>query len=196
MQAEEEESKLVSDALGAPGLVNYLQLEPKLTEVDLSPYLFLAPTSLNREHITAVQPVDEKTRTLVRYIEGDDPIRQKTAAKQAAAAEPAVSAAVIRQLLADVSLARDATVATRILNGLVPICRKNPENYANVLKTLSQITLGGDGIAVAAVTLISEAEKSGVTGLNDLKQKYVQASPLAAALVGGGRERRQRRSGG
>src|ERR1700683_4807692 len=77
-----EESKLVSDAIGAPGLVDYLQLEPKLTDVDLSPYLFLAQTSLNREHIAAVQPVDEKARTLARFIESDDPIRSKTAAKQ------------------------------------------------------------------------------------------------------------------
>jgi len=194
--SQAQESKLVSDALGAPGLVDYLQLEPRLTDVDLSPYLFLAQTSLNREHIAAVQPVDEKARTLARFIESDDSIRAKTAAKQAAAADPALAAAVVRILLADLAIAREATVAARIVNGLVPICRKSPENYGNALKTLNQVTLTNDALAVAAVTLISEAEKLGVVGAGDMKQKYLKESPIAAALAGSGKDRRQRRAGG
>jgi len=191
--SQAQESKLVSDALGAPGLVDYLQLEPRLTDVDLSPYLFLAQTSLNREHIAAVQPVDEKARTLARFIESDDSIRAKTAAKQAAAADPALAAAVVRILLADLAIAREATVAARIVNGLVPICRKSPENYGNALKTLNQVTLTNDALAV---TLISEAEKLGVVGAGDMKQKYLKESPIAAALAGSGKDRRQRRAGG
>jgi hypothetical protein len=191
-----ERSKLVSDAMGVPGLVDYLQLEPKLADTDLSPYLFLAQTSLNRERIATIQPVDEKARNLARFIESDDPIRAKTAAKQAAAAEPALSSAVVRILLSDLSVARDATLAARIVNGLVPICRRAPDNYGNALKALAQATVSGEALAIAAVTLISDGEKKGVNLSGDLKERYLKDSPIAAALAGTGKERRTRRVGG
>lgn len=194
--SQADRSKLVSEAVASPGLVEYLRLEPNLTDTDLGPYLFLAQTSLNREHIAALQPVDEKARTLSRHIESDDSIRAKSAAKQAAAADPAVSSAVVRILLGDLSIARDGTVAARIVNGLVPICRRTPENYGNALKTLDQISVSGEALAIAAVTLISEAEKSGITVNPEMKQKYLQESPIAAALAGSSKERRNRRPRG
>jgi hypothetical protein len=191
-----EESPLITAALKEPGLIDYLSLKPSIVETDLSPYLFLAQTSLSRGRLGAIQPVDEKAHTLALSIESEDGIRARTAAKQAAAADVALSAAVVRILLADLAVARDATVATRIINGLVPICRKHVEYYPNALKAVGQVLFSGDAFAIAASTLIMEGEKSGASVAPEVKQRFLKESPLAAALTGVAKDKRTRRAGG
>ena len=179
------ESKLVADSLGVPGLLGYLTLEPRLTgDIDLAPYLFLAQTSLSRGRTTDLMPVDEKARSLANSIESEDPLVAKTAAKQAAAQESAIASSVVRILLGDLPAAKTPAATTHILNGLDAICRAHKDQYGPVFKALAQVDPTGlDAVALAAITLISNAEQAGITAPEDLKERFTKSSPFAAALA-------------
>lgn len=182
---KQEGSKLVSDALAQPGLVDYLLVEPKLDgTADLSPYLFLAQTSLSRERLPGVVPIDEQARTLASGIQSDDQLRSKMSAKRAAALDPAGASAVVRLLLLDLAAARDVMPRTHILNGLTEVCQKHRDQFPAVVRALEQLdATGQDGVAVAAGALLEEATRCGVTVPQELKERFAAASPIAAALA-------------
>jgi hypothetical protein len=189
-------SKLVSDALAQPGLVNYLLVEPKLDgTTDLSPYLFLAQTSLSRERLPGVVPIDEQARSLTAAIQSDDQLRSRMAAKRAAALDPAGASAVVRLLLADLAAAKDAMPRTHILNGLTEVCQKHRDQFAAVVRAMDQFDAAGqDAVAIAAGALLEEASRYGVAVAQELKERFTAASPLAAALAprkGGGKPGRK-----
>jgi hypothetical protein len=189
-------SKLVSDALAQPGLVNYLLVEPKLDgTTDLSPYLFLAQTSLSRERLPGIVPIDEQARSLAAAIQSDDQLRSRMAAKRAAALDPAGASAVVRLLLADLAAAKDAMPRTHILNGLTEVCQKHRDHFAAVVRAMDQFDAAGqDAVAIAAGALLEEASRCGVAVAQELKERFTAASPLAAALAprkGGGKPGRK-----
>jgi hypothetical protein len=179
------ESKLVAEALAQPGLVGYLRADPRITgEIDLGPYLFLAQTSLARGKVTGLVPVDEKARALANSIESDDPLVTKTAAKQAAAQEPALASSVARILIAHLPAARTAAIKTHMINGLDTICTSHKDQYLPVIKALAQIDPTGSApVAVAGSAFLSNAEQAGVEVPGDLKDRFAKASPLAAAFA-------------
>jgi hypothetical protein len=179
------ESKLVKDWLEQPGLVGYLTFEPRLGgEIDLRPYLFLAQTSLSRTRPAALLPVDEEARSVARGIESDDPLVTKTAARRAAAKEPAVASSVVRILLGDLPTAKDSGMRTSMINGLDAICRSHKDQYGACVKALAQIDPSGDeAVAVALGAFLTNAERAGFEVPEDLKKKVVESSPIAAALA-------------
>lgn len=178
-------SKLLNESLGKAGLLEYLLAEPKLSgEFDLNPYLFLAQTSLSRGRAVTLMPVDEKARSLARAIESDDPLRTKTAAKRAAAEEPAVVASIVRILLGDLPQTQEGTIQTHILTGLSTICRSHPDQYPPVTKTLASFDAGRkEPVALAAVTLLSNASKAGVQVPDGVLEKFTKGSAIVTALA-------------
>jgi hypothetical protein len=184
---QESKSKLVTESLSKAGLIDFLLAEPKLTgDLDLNAYLFLAQTSLSRGRPTGLVPVDEKATALVGLIESDDPLRTKTAARQAAAQEPTVVASIVRILLADLPKATETIAQTHILSGLTTVCQVHREQFPIVLKALAQFNAGKkDAVALAASSLIAAAERSGMDVEEDLRQRFVGESKLAAALAPG-----------
>src|SRR5208337_1485426 len=128
-------------------------------------------------------PVDEKAKSLARLIESEDPLRNKTAARQAAAQESAVAAAVVRMLIADLP-SGSTTVQTHILGGLGVLCHAHPDLYAPVLKFLLQFNAQQrDAVALAASTLVSAAERAGRDVPPELTDKFTGQSKVAAALA-------------
>jgi hypothetical protein len=179
------ESKLLTESLKKAGLVGYLLAEPKLAgALDLNPYLFLAQTSLSRGRPITLMPVDEKARSLARSIESDDPLRTRTAAKRAAAEEPAVVGSIVRILLADLPQTREPAIQTHILTGLDTICRGHPDQYPSVTKALGHFDAGRkDAVALAASTLVRNAGKTGIPMPEGLLEKFTKDSKIAAALT-------------
>jgi hypothetical protein len=179
------ESKMVGDALAQPGLVNYLLLQPVITDaVDLNPYLFLAQTALGRERPAGLLPIDEQAKSLASGIQSDDRIRSKMAAKRAAALEPAGAAAVTRLLVADFAAAKAAGPRVGILSGLLEICERHSDQFPLVVKLIEDLdTAGQDGVAVAAVTLLDSASKRGLQVPAELRDRLVKGAPIAAALA-------------
>lgn len=179
------ESKLVGDALAKAGLVNYLLTEPKLDPgLDLTKYLFLAQTSLSRERLPGLVPIDEQARSLASGIQSDDQLRSKMSAKRAAALEPAGAAAVVRLLLADLTAATAVAPRTHILNGLTEICQKHHDQFAATVKVLEGLdATNQDAVAIAAGALLEEATRARVPVPHELKERFAKASPLAAALA-------------
>jgi hypothetical protein len=169
---QQSESKLVTESLGRAGLVEYLLAEPKVaSDVDFNPYLFLAQTSLSRGRPAGLQPADEKAKALVQGIESDDALRARAGARQAAAQEPGVAAAVVRILLTDLAAAKEPLPRTNIINGLEAICRSHKEQYPHAVRGLAQVDPAGqDAVAIAATTLFSAAEKAGIDVPADLKE--------------------------
>jgi hypothetical protein len=180
---ERSDSPLVSESLQRGGLLDFLQAEPKLTgEVDLNPYLFLAQTSLSRGKRDALMPIDDRAKSLARLIQSDDPLRAKTAARQAVAQEAAVVTAVVRILLNDLP-AGSTVVQTHALNGLATICHAHPDSYALVLKFLGQFDAQKrSAVALVASTLLTAAERDGREVSQELKEKFTSQSKIAAAL--------------
>lgn len=178
-------SKLVADALAQPGLVDYLLLRPTLDgTADLSPYLFLAQTSLSRERLPGIVPIDEQARGLAAGIQSDDQLRSKTAAKRAAALDAAGASAVVRLLLADLAAAKDVVPRTHILNGLTEVCQKHRDQFPAAVRSVEQLDASGqDAVAIAAGAFLDEATRCGTAVPDGLKERFAAASPLAAALA-------------
>ena len=179
------ESKLVKESLERPGLVGYLTFEPRLEGgIDLRPYLFLAQTSLSRARPATLLPVDEEARSVARGIESDDPLVTKTAARRAAAKEPAVASSIVRILLGDLPTIRDSGMRTSMINGLDAICRNHKDQYAPCLKTLAQIDPTGDeAVAVSLGAFLANAERAGIEVPEESKKRIAESSPIAAALA-------------
>lgn len=188
------DSELVTEALRSPGLLEYLLTAPKLSaEIDLRPYLFLAQTSLSRGRAPTIVPADEAARDLARRIESADRLRSKTAAKQAAAQETSVAAAVVRILTTDLPGAADIGSTTNIITGLGVICAQHPEQYSPTLAALHTIDpKGKDAIALAGLGVLNEAEARGVQLAEGIKARFEESSiakALAPRKKGGTRRR-------
>jgi uncharacterized glyoxalase superfamily protein PhnB len=178
------DSALVTDVINQPGLLEYLSAAPQITgDIDLGPYLFLAQTSLIHDRVSSIAPTDEKVKSLARSIGSDDPLRSRSAAKQAASEGAVVAAAVVRMLSSDLQTAKDAAIGTRILNGMTVICRGHKDQYPPCIKVLSGMSIAtNDAVSLAANTLFNEAEKAGVQVSEELKEKF-KGSKLVQALA-------------
>lgn len=203
MKAIEEDrttsdSKLVSDSLALPGLVGYLSLKPHLTgTIDLRPYLFLAQTSLSRGRSAALVPVEEEAKSLASLIVSDDRLRSKAAAKRAASKEVATASSVIKHLIRNLSIAKEASLRTHIITGFEEICRAHPSLYPLVVKACEPIdATSEEAVAMVVVTLLASAEKAGAEIPAGLSEKFRKSSPLVDALAAPKRPGRQIRGGG
>jgi hypothetical protein len=179
-----QQSQLVAESLRQGGLLEFLRSEPKLTgSLDYKPYLFLAQTSLSRGQNASIESIDAKAKSLARSIESEDPLRAKTAAKQAAAQDSSVAATVVRIILADIPNA-GTKVQTHGLNGLSAICHAHPEQYIPVLKFLSTFNAKNkEAVAVSATTIISAAKRNGYEIPDGLEARFTSQSKIAAALA-------------
>jgi hypothetical protein len=178
-----EQSPTLASFLSEPGLMNFIATIPPLDgTTNLSPYLFLAQTSLSRGQAAGMVSVDEKTRQLVRSIEGIDPLMSRAAAKRAAAQEPAVASAIVRQLLADISGAKDATAITNILGGLAQIGQVHKDLFKGMVKPVSELDGRSHAVALAALTFFEKAKQGGVEVPEDITRKFKSASKIADVL--------------
>lgn len=191
-EGHKSESKLVAESMGRVGLVEYLLSDPRIAgDIDLNPYLVLAQTSLSRGRVTGLQPADEKAKSLAVAIESDDPLRSRAGSKQAAAQEQAVAASVVRLLLTDLVVAKETLLRTNIINGLEAICRVHTDQYAHVVRGLSQVDAAGqEAVAISVMTLFSAAESAGTSVPAELKEKF-KGSSIAAAFSMPTKKRRQ-----
>jgi hypothetical protein len=189
-----EQSPTLTSFLGEPGLSDFLLSEPGLDgSTNLGPYLFLAQTSLSRGQPIGMVSVDEKTKQLVRTIEGSDSLMARSAAKRAAAQEPALASAVVRQLLADLPSAVDATSIANMLGGLSQIGASHKELFKTMVKPVGDINGSKNAVALAALTLLQKAKEAGADVPETVTGKFTKASSIAAAL---GKPRSGSRKGG
>ncbi len=179
-----EQSPTLTSFLGEPGLSEFITSEPRVDgETSLAPYLFLAQTSLSRGQQIGIVSVDEKTKQLVRTIEGSDPLMSRAAAKRAAAQEAAVASAVARQLLADLPSAKDATAITNMLGGLSQIGNVHKELFKTMVKPVSELDGGKHAVALAVLTLLQKAKEMGTDVPETVTNKFSKASSIANALA-------------
>jgi hypothetical protein len=179
------ESQLLAESLERTGLVEYLSEAPALDgSVDLRPYLFLAQTSLSRGQVPAIMPADEKAQTLARVIEGEDQLRAKAGAQQAAAQDPTLVASVIRVLLNDLPTATDPLTKRRILGGLDVLCRRHPSQYTVAVKGVAQIDpTGNDALAIEGGAFMESAQRAGARVDDALIERFTKSSKFAEALA-------------
>ncbi len=182
-KAVREQSPTLNSFLGEPGLCGFMLAEPRLDgDTNLTPYLFLAQTSLSHGQPVGIVSVDEKTKQLVRAIEGTDSLMSRSASKRAAAQEPALASAVVRQLLADLPSAADATAIANILGGLSQIGATHKELFKTMVKSVGELDGSKTAVALAALTLLQKAKDAGADVPDTITAKFKKASTIAEAL--------------
>jgi len=178
------DSKLVADALGQVGLVSYLSLKPHLSgKIDLRPYLFLAQTSLSRGRASAILPVEEEAKGIASLIASEDRLRSRAAARRAASKEPSIAASVVRLLLKDLPVAKEASLKTHVITALEEICRAHPSHFAPALKAFEVLDSSEEAVALAASSFLAAAEKAEVQVPAELNDKFRKSSKLVEALA-------------
>ena len=178
-----EQSPTLNSFLGEPGLCGFLLSEPRLDgDTNLTPYLFLAQTSLSHGQPVGIVSVDEKTKQLVRAIEGTDSLMSRSASKRAAAQEPALASAVVRQLVADLPSVADATAIANILGGLSQIGTTHKELFKTMVKPVGELDGSKTAVALAALTLLQKAKDAGADVPDPVTAKFKKASTIAEAL--------------
>ncbi len=179
----DEQSPTLTAFLSEPGLLDFISASPALNEkTNLSPYLFLAQTSLSRGQAAGMVSVDEKTRQLVRAIEGTDSLMSRAAAKRAAAQEQSVASAVVRQLLTDLSGAKDPTAIANTLGGLLQIGQVHRDLFKSMIKPIGELDQRSHAVALAALTLLEKAKQAGVEVPEHITEKFKGASKIADVL--------------
>ncbi|MEZ6144886.1 MAG: hypothetical protein R3B91_05500 [Planctomycetaceae bacterium] len=181
---------MVTESLGHVGLLDFLRAEPTLDGTgNLSPYLYLAQTSLGQGKRQALVPVDERAKSLSRLSASHDPIRTKKAARQAVAQEPAVVSASVRALLTDLPGVNQMAIQIHMINGLSEICRSHSDQFPVVINGLSSLDpKGQDAINVAVSSLLTAAEGAGHTVDENIRGRF--QSKLAEALTGRKKDRK------
>lgn len=180
---KESPSQIVNDALRRAGLVEFLLAEPTISvDDDLTPYLFLAQTSLSRGNLSGLMPLDDKAQALAKQIESEDPLRTRTASQQAAKQDLTVAAVIVRTLVANVSKA-NTTVQTHVINGLGVICLSHKELFPSVISFLAGFDpQKREAVVIAAQAFIGTAQGSGAVVPSEVSTKFVGVSKLADAL--------------
>jgi len=193
-ESAEDKSDLVEGFVDKMHLLSFIRKDPRLTgESDLRPYLFLAQTSINREKQSRILPPDEKAQTLAKTIAGKDRVMSRATALRVAAEEIGTVESVIRHLMNEMVASTDNQSRTHILTGLDTICGKHNRFYSDVVKELGKLDPGNSAaLGVAGNNLIANAERSGVTILPDLKDRFAKAAGVLGALTGGKRSRSER----
>jgi hypothetical protein len=178
----EEPSEIVAQYLKEPGLTDFLAAPPALDgTTKLEPYLFLAQTSLSRSQTVGIVTIDEKTKQLVKTIQGADAVLSRSAARRAAE-DSTVAAAVARQLAADLSNAKDPVSIANMLGGLESIARIHPDLFKLAAKPLADVDGANPAVALAASTLIIAAKKAGTEIPKAAEEKFTKSSRIAEAL--------------
>ena len=189
-----EQSPTLNSFLGEPGLCDFILSEPRLDgSSNLASYLFLAQTSLSHGQSAGIVSVDEKTKQLVRSIEGTDSLMSRSAAKRAAAQEPALASAVVRQLLADLPSVVDTTAIVNVLGGLSQIGTTHNDLFKTMIKTVGELDGSKAAVALAALTLLQKAKDAGADVPDVVTSKFKKASSIAAAF---NKPRQNSRKGG
>ncbi len=161
------------------GLIEYLLGEPRLSQVNLAPYLFLAQTSLSSGRPTALEPVDVEARTLVKAIEDESAMASRLAARKAASQEPDLANAVVRQLLKDLQASTEVQLRTRIIMGLEVICSAHKDQFTGAVKIVGGLDPGGNSaVALLACTLFDKAQAVGVDVPPEVRAKFAAASKI------------------
>jgi hypothetical protein len=182
--AKASDSALVKSALESPGLIDFLVSKPSIdSKINLEPYLFLAQTSLGGQR-SSLSPLADTAKSLAIRLSSEDRVRADAAARQVSKMDQAVVSAVVGILLPRVISESDDRVLTHIITGLDVICRAHPARFSDVINILSQTQPKPKSAGAFAVsTFLENADRAGIQVPQDVKDKFLQASPLAQALT-------------
>lgn len=178
------DSPSLKAALEIPGLYKFIEMAPNLSKADLSPYLFLAQTSLGSQQVTALTSLDETAKFYIDRISSDDRVRSDAAARQASKLEPSAISAIIRPLITRMVSAPNEKTLTHIIIGLDTICRQHSSCYGDVIKGMESVQFAsGTGSALAANTFVANANKAKISVPVEFEDKIKKLSPSAQAIT-------------
>ena len=128
-----------------------------------------------------------------RFEKRTDSLMSRSAAKRAAAQEPALASAVVRQLLADLPSVVDTTAIVNVLGGLSQIGTTHNDLFKTMIKTVGELDGSKAAVALAALTLLQKAKDAGADVPDVVTSKFKKASSIAAAF---NKPRQNSRKGG
>lgn len=178
-----QDSALLAGAAKQHGLITFLKNEPALpTNLNLTPYLFLAQTSFESSPQSGLATLDQVVTGLVERIATSDRVRSRAAARRAAQEETAVLDDIVRGLTTELVAKDDVGTRTNIIIGIDDICRKTPRYYTVAVEALRR--LSGDipePVGLAASTLLGNAEPHTEVG-EDLKGRFAKGDIVRALM--------------
>lgn len=178
------DSPTLAKAVELPGLQQFLAQKPLLENIDLRPYLFLAQTALQIP-MPALSPPEETARTLVEAIMQADRIPSRAAARETARLEPAIAMAVARSLAVKLHTDTSATAQVNVVNAFRVIGHRHPAILPVAMNSLRDMDPAKNkALAVVVNPLLELAEQKQID-VRELRDKFSQSSPVAAALEGG-----------
>ena len=149
--------------------------------------------AINRGKQTHLLPPDEKSESLARSIANKDRVMSKASALRAASEEVGIVESVIRHLLNMLPISSETQVRTHILTGLDTICTKQKQFYEEIVRGLSHFDPSNNAaVGVAGNSLLSNAERTGVTVPSGLRSRFSKAAGALSAISGENPSKSQR----
>ena len=179
----EAEPDVIGRVASTPGLREFLLAAPDLSEINLSPYMFLVQTSANVSHPEALPATAGLVEEVVEGITGGDDFRMRTAIIGAKRLD-AGSLQLVVDRCVPIMVGPDANRATIGIKGVDAILDLAPTAMTSVLAAIEEAPMpkGGPLVALAAL-LEKHARKHDKTPLGkrlcELREKYLAAAPRA-----------------
>jgi len=180
---DEEESDLVRRAIPTPGLRSFLLAEADISSVDLSPYLFLAQTSIAVAGPVPIASASALVQEVVGGISSSDPYLVSAAVIRAKALD-AASVQIAVERCAPTMFDPDARRATQTIKGIDGLLAQVPAAVGAVLELLSKNDVLAGGPLLAAAALLEKQARIHESGplaerLREVKAKYAERAPSA-----------------
>ena len=177
------DSPSLAKAVELSGLQEFLAQKPFLEDVDLRPYLYLAQTALQLP-VPALSPPDETAQALVEVIAQVDRIRSKAAAREASRSESVIASAVGRSLASKLHTETSPAVQVNVVNAFRVIGDRHPAILSDAVNSLGDLDAGKNkALALVVNPLLDLAEQKQID-VRELRERFTQSSPIAAALEG------------
>jgi len=179
----EEESELVRRIIPTPGLKRFLLAEADISLVDLSPYLFLAQTSIT---VTGPVPVASASALVQEVVDGitsSDVLRVNAAVLRAKELDVA-SVQIAVERCAPSMFDPDVRKATQTIRGIDGLLTQVPPAVGPVLELLSKNEVLRGGPLLAAAAMLEKQAKIHESGplaerLQAVRGKYAEQAPSA-----------------
>jgi len=182
-ELEEGGSELVQRLVPTPGLKQFLLVDPDVSSENLSPYLFLAQTSIA---VTAPEPVASASALVEEIVDGitsSDALRVRSAVLRAKELDPA-SVQIAVERCVPFAFDADMRKATQVVKGIDGLSMLVPAALAPILDALDRTEVLKGGPLIAAIALLEKQARIHDSGplaerVKAVQEKYSEHAPKA-----------------
>ncbi|PRY91908.1 putative KAP-like P-loop ATPase [Marinilabilia salmonicolor] len=162
--------------------INWIKIEPKLSETNLQPYFYFSRESLQLRSTSEIKQLSlEAENILSGLLSGSDSARTE-ALKKANLISDFESAQVLRAVISEIETASD--ISAELFKSFISWGGSRPENYTDTIACLNAIPSGN--IKVSFIPRIKEfaSTSNKVLEINELLEKWQKDNPRLKNAIG------------